>query len=180
MSLGASLDVGIARFLPAALVSFVYTLIVILAFVPMGIVVLVGLATEMGGLAIVFLPVVSILGAFVSISLLLGVPVTVVEKLPPFASLGRSWQLTSGRRLPLFFSFLLVNLILWLISLPVGFVLGVALAFVLPSLEMITVVVSVVLTPLQAIGSILLAVAYHDLRVAKEGIGTEELAAVFD
>jgi len=156
-SLGASLDAGMARLLPAALVSFFYSLAVVAA-----------------------LPFLIFPALFVGTALVLGVPATVVEKTPVFASLGRSWRLSRGVRLPLFLALIVVNLLVFLLALPAGMVIGVVLAFLLPSLEMIQYVASVLVTPLHAIGAVALAVAYHDARVAKEGIGTDELAAVFD
>jgi hypothetical protein len=102
-------------------------------------------------------------------------PVCVVEKLGPLSSMGRSSRLTKGHRWKIFGLFLL----LIIISLVVSQVVAVIFA-------------AVGGPPLALIGAVLwggvwgafyaisVVVAYHDLRVAKEGTDIEQIAAVFD
>jgi hypothetical protein len=102
-------------------------------------------------------------------------PVCVVEKLGPLSSMGRSSRLTNGHRWKIFGLFLL----LIIISLVVSQVVAVIFA-------------AVGGPPLALIGAVLwggvwgafyaisVVVAYHDLRVAKEGTDIEQIAAVFD
>jgi hypothetical protein len=44
-------------------------------------------------------------------------------------------------------------------------------------LGIVTVIITAIVT---AYFNVVAAMIYHDLRVAKEGVGTEEIAAVFD
>lgn len=104
------------------------------------------------------------------------VPVCVLERRGPVASLGRSSELTKGHR--------------WRIFL--GLLVPIFAADLL-----VTTVIDDVLTAPSGIGLMLvatlawngvwgafyavaLAVAYHDLRVAKEGVDIEQITAVFD
>ena len=102
-------------------------------------------------------------------------PVCVVERLGPIRSLSRSAQLTKGHRWRLLGLFIL----LMLISAIVGGVLQVALEFI--GGFVVTVIGSLVWNAaFGAYSSIVFVVAYHDLRVAKEGVDIERIAAVFD
>ena len=102
-------------------------------------------------------------------------PVCVVEKLGPIASLGRSAALTKGHRWKIFGIMLLIGLGGAIAGGIVGAILAVIrvkLVFVIGHYLWQTVY--------SAFQAIIGVVIYHDLRVAKEGIGTEQIAAVFD
>jgi hypothetical protein len=119
-------------------------------------------------------------------------PACVVERRGAVRSLGRSRELTKGHRWKIF-GLILVALIpasivagvitFVLATLGMGVVLRIGIFFDL-SRSMNTVVaqvVSLIWTALwTAFYAILVAVAYHDLRVAKEGVDTEQIAAVFE
>ncbi len=102
------------------------------------------------------------------------VPVCVVERLGPTRSLGRSRDLTKGYRWRIFGLGLLVGL-LSAISLALEGILKVAFGGIaeIAGDGLLQVI-------LMAFQLIVYAVAYHDMRVAKEGIDIEELASVFD
>jgi hypothetical protein len=103
------------------------------------------------------------------------IPVCVIEKRGPFASMSRSTELTKGNRWRILAIYLVSTLVTLLVSVTfsvlivdlVGPWLGVFTSFV----------VSAVITTFT---SILNTVVYHDLRVAKEGLDTDSIAAVFD
>jgi MFS family permease len=113
-------------------------------------------------------------------------PVCVVEQLGPFRSLGRSRELTKGHRWKLF-GLMLVILIPALI---VGAILGVVIAilgtggFLSMSTALATPLGQVVnliwSAAWSAFYAVMVVVTYHDLRVAREGIDTEQIAAVFE
>jgi branched-subunit amino acid transport protein AzlD len=111
----------------------------------------------------------------------MGAPVCVVELLGPFRSLGRSRELTKG------YCWKILGLLL--LSLIPGLILGVVMVvtsgvfFIFgPSIgpaaaKMLSLIGNAMWT---AFFAVLIVVAYHDLRVAKEGIGTDQIAAVFE
>jgi hypothetical protein len=147
-----SIGVGLARFLPIIGVSVVQGAGVLLGF------------------ALLIVP-----GIIVALAWCVALPVCVVEKLGPIASLRRSAALTKGHRWKLFgIYFLLIivgafirgafNGILHAIGQPIVSTIG---EFVWEALYL-------------AYTAILLAVIYRDLRVTREGVTTEHIAAVFD
>src|SRR5262249_28346009 len=100
--------------------------------------------------------------------------VCVVERLGPWRSLRRSQELTKGHR--------------WKI-------LGLALLIIIPSLGSLAIAfgLSAVASPMAgligkyilssiwgACSATVVAVTYHDLRVAKEGVDIDRVAGVFD
>jgi hypothetical protein len=103
------------------------------------------------------------------------VPAEVIERQGPKASIQRSLDLVRGRLRRI------VGIVAVLFVLEI--VLGLALRTAAPSLDVVTIeslrlAASVlVFVPLRAVSS---AVVYHDLRVAREGISSEELTRVFD
>jgi len=102
------------------------------------------------------------------------VPAAVVEQTGPFASLGRSRALTKGHRWQVFGIALLLivasaagTAAAAVIRLPLGLVIGGLVGFAIHAV-------------VNAYFSIAGVVMYHDLRVAKEGVDTSRIAAVFD
>lgn len=113
-------------------------------------------------------------GLMLAVAWQVALPACVVERLGPIRSLSRSAQLTKGHRWKLFGLMLVVILIG---ALAGGTVAGAALtAGRVPGLVLRWLVNAVV----GAYGAIVAIVAYHDLRVVKEGIDTDRIAAVFD
>jgi len=114
-------------------------------------------------------------GAVMSCSYFVVVPAAVIERTPPFKSLARSSELTDGYRWHLFGLFLVSRLLGAAIGL---FAVAVfARTAGLTRAILMTVLPTAIATSLQAVFE---GVAYYQLRVAKEGIDIEQLAAVFD
>jgi uncharacterized membrane protein len=110
-------------------------------------------------------------------------PVCVVEGLGPFASMQRSANLTRGHRWKIFG--LLVVAVLLLIGTAI--VVGIATDLIVnlaPEGMARTVVANIVDTIAIAIYTayfnIVLVMIYRDLRIVKDGVDTEQIAAVFD
>jgi hypothetical protein len=106
------------------------------------------------------------------------VPVRVIEQKPIFGVFGRSWQLTSGYRWPIFGLLIIVGLG----SLALQFVI-IPLNGLVPGpggLAIYMAAAAIVRVILALFGAALIGVIYYELRVTKEGIGPEALAAVFD
>lgn len=105
-------------------------------------------------------------------------PAVVVEKSGPIISMGRSKTLAKGHRWQV-----MGVLAVWIVVL---FVVGVLTEVVLVSLPsslgsaILAGAASLIDTVVLAMGASLAAVGYHDLRVVKEGVGSEEIARVFD
>ncbi|MFL6799743.1 MAG: hypothetical protein ACJ8F3_20295 [Xanthobacteraceae bacterium] len=152
VSLTESLQVGLRRFFP-----------------------IVGLAISLSvfaGFAAIFLVVP---GIILFTMWYVATPICVVERLGPFASMGRSRRLTKGHRWRVFGLILLLLVISGIVSPSLGLALG---AIGGPKLVLLgSLLWSAVWGAFYAIAGV---VAYHDLRVAKEGIDIEQIAAVFD
>ncbi len=102
-------------------------------------------------------------------------PVCVVETLGPIRSLRRSSQLTKGHRWKIFGLIIIVAVVG---SAIIGGINTSLEALAGPTLALIG---GVILNGvLGAFNAIAVVVTYHDLRVAKEGINIEQIAAVFD
>ena len=150
--LGTSVGIGLSRLLPV-----------------IGASIGVGVVTGVGVLLLI------VPGLIAMAMLYVAVPVCVVEKLGPFKSLDRSAALTKGYRWKVF---------------------GIALLPVLVG-AIVAAIIATALSPLagpmaaalgqfsfeaifNAFEAIVAVVTYHDLRVAKEGVDIERIAAVFD
>ena len=147
-----SLRVGLRRFLPLIGVVLLFIVFVMLS------------------------AILLLFPAFIVMTMLyVSVPACVVERLGPIKSLGRSAQLTKGHRWKIF-GLVFATII---VALMVQSMLGsLARATGGPTLALIVLLLwSTVWNAFQAI---LTVVTYHDLRVAKEGVDTDQIAAVFD
>jgi hypothetical protein len=136
--------------------------------------------------AIVGLTVLTVLGIWAGLLLLIvpgimfavrwsmALPACVVEGLGPLTSMKRSAELTKGHRWKLFGVFLLLMIVSWIVGWLIGFVLR-------PTDLVIANIGSVIWSAAwTAFWYVVLVMIYHDLRVAKEGVDIERLAAVFD
>jgi hypothetical protein len=113
-------------------------------------------------------------GIILAIMWSVALPVCVLEQLGPISSLGRSSDLTKGHR----WKILGVIILLVIGNVLGAFLLGLLLA---PVGFMVTVIGSLVWTALwTAYYNSVLVMIYHDLRVSKEGVDVEQIAAVFD
>jgi hypothetical protein len=131
----------------------------------LGVALLSGLATGLAALLFV------IPGIIVACMFYVAVPACVIEKTGVTASLDRSTALTKGYRWQIF--------ALWALVAVVAGVAEIVLSWFGGALwgGLLSFGWQVVAT---AFGAVLVAVIYHDLRAAKEGIDTDSLANVFD
>jgi hypothetical protein len=114
---------------------------------------------------------------------LVATPVCVVEQAGPFRSMGRSRELTKGHRWKLFGLVLLTLIPAFVIGAIAGGVALLALGSTLDAAVASSLGKLIDLVWKAAWGGFLaaaIAVTYHDLRVAKEGVTTEQIAAVFE
>lgn len=152
VNLAASARVGLSRLLPV-----------------IGVALLVGLFT---GIAAILL----LIPAFIVMTMLfVAMPACIVELLGPMDSLRRSRELTKGHRWAIFGLWFLVAIVV---------AIGSKLAGVVGSLiggVSVSLLFSLIWGALAgAFNAIMVVVAYHDLRVAKEGVDTDKIASVFD
>jgi len=149
--LGESLNVGLRRLLP-----------------------LIGLAFLAGILVLLAMILLIVPGLMLYVMWMVGLPACVVERLGSWTSLRRSQQLTKGHRWKLFGLALLL-----LIPALGGLLIGLGLAAVAgPIVALIGRWIWGAIVA--ALAAVVVAVAYHDLRVLKEGVDIEQIAGVFD
>ena len=114
-------------------------------------------------------------GLIVLTMLFVGIPACVVEKLGPIRSMGRSAELTKGHRWKVFG--------LWIVTIIVALIvqsLLLGLAGLIGGRPLRLLMYFIVTAVWSAFYAILVVVTYHDLRVVKEGVDTDQIAAVFD
>ena len=151
-TLWSPLRVGLRRFFPL-----------------IGVVLLVIIFAALSAIALLF-PV------FIVLTMLyVSVPACVVERLGPIKSMGRSARLTKGHRWKIF-GLLAATII---VAVVVQSILG-GLARTAGGPLLALLVLLLWNTVWNAFQAILAVVTYHDLRVAKEGVDTDQIAAVFD
>lgn len=108
-------------------------------------------------------------GIIIAVMFWVAIPAEVVERGGVFASLKRSRELTKGHRWSIFALFVLLVVLMMVISGALGLILGQSEG--LPGIlfqEVLGMFVS-------GIWAVITAVAYHDLRVIKEGSGAEQI-----
>jgi hypothetical protein len=169
-TLGTSVKVGLRRFLPLFGIAILLTILIFIAST-----LFVALTARITPFLLVLAPipmVVIVTVCFVT------TPACVVEKRGPFGSVRRSAQLTNGHRWRIFgLEVLLVGLLL-ITSIIIGLLDWALIALAGPLLAAIS---DLIWTEVWlAYCGVMVAVAYHDLRVAKEGIDIEQIASVFD
>jgi hypothetical protein len=113
-------------------------------------------------------------GFIAMVATAVAVPVCVVERLGPIASIQRSRRLTKGHR----WKIVGLGLLLFVAGIAIAG-LDFAVRFGLGA-QIGAIVDFVVQSAFGAFSAIVFAVAYHDLRVAREGLDTDRIAAVFD
>jgi hypothetical protein len=113
-------------------------------------------------------------GIIAATMLAVTIPVCVVERLGPFGSIGRSAHLTKGHR----WRILGIGLLVIVASLAAAGLTAV-LRFGLGA-EGGALINFVLESVLGAFTSVIGVVMYHELRVAREGLDTDRIAAVFD
>ena len=112
-------------------------------------------------------------GIIVLCMLYVAVPVCVIEKPGIFASLDRSAKLTKGSRWQIFGLLALVSIVSGVAQIVLKVLVGVFTIWgKLLNFGWLVIATS--------FGAVLVAVVYHDLRMSKEGMDTNNLADVFD
>ena len=117
-------------------------------------------------------------GIILGISFMVVTPAIMIERIGPFASMGRSWRLVSGERWRLFgvgivtvFTFVVVfgiaGIVLFILLSAIGIDGDAASNYTQKIISMLAV-------PMAGIGTVI----YLDLRVRKEDLQAEELAAI--
>jgi hypothetical protein len=125
------------------------------------------------GFAVAFGVVLLVVPGLILMTVLyVAVPVAVIEKPGVGRSLSRSQELTAGYRWSIFGVLLLIVLINLGVAILLEKVLGPS-TFTVWLGHGLAVVVT-------ALSGVTAAVTYHDLRVVKEGVSSEQLAGVFD
>jgi hypothetical protein len=150
---GAMLAAGFRRALPVMVAGFI------------------GLIGCLLGTIVLIVP-----GIIVGCALSVTVPAVVMEKMGPIAALDRSWDLTDGYRFRFFIAYFVLSLAGFAVNLVVQF----AAVFAGRAAPLVILLFMFLYVPLLSLQMLLPAVTYHELRIAKEGIGTEELAKVFE
>jgi hypothetical protein len=152
LNMAESIRVGLRRFFPALAVAI-------------SVVVLAGLSA-----------ILLLFPAFIVMMILaVAMPACIVERLGPIESMRRSARLTKGHRWKIFG--------LWIASVIGGLIAQAVLAQASRAIggQTAAIVVLVVWGAVYgAFNAVLAIVIYHDLRVAKEGVDTDQIAAVFD
>jgi hypothetical protein len=112
-------------------------------------------------------------GIILNCMLWVAVPAAVIEGTGPIQSLKRSRVLTKGEWGTIFLLLLVLGAISYAIGLGVAFAMGGSE----DAIEWATAAAFILLGTLTSVAN---AVGYHDLRLAKEGVGIEELVRVFE
>lgn len=133
------------------------------------------------GVAFGFL-LLAVPGILLAVASCVAIPAAVVERPGVFGAIRRSFELTRGSRWPLFAAGLAVLVLVWVLSAVVQIAAGAAVAVLPTRLAVVGALVAGQLGNglFSVIPVVAIAVAYHDLRVAKEGVDTAELAKVFE
>ncbi|MDJ0973036.1 MAG: hypothetical protein QNJ98_01075 [Planctomycetota bacterium] len=166
--LGAALSAGIQRMIPALGV----VVCIVLCFVPL----FLPVYFAPGLLLVMFIPIIVVgCGLFVAIA------ASVMERPGIVGALGRSWELTKGRRGTIFLLLFVVMMILRVVTQVIErSVLRGGWDSLLQALETSTWIDTGIAAMFHSFLAVCAGVTYHHLRTSKEGAQTEELAAIFD
>jgi hypothetical protein len=168
--IGDSLRACMSRFLPVVGAAILVSLVTAGPLVP-GI--LVFRANPPAAIALFLLGLAATI--YLSLMLWVAIPSVVVENLGSVDSLKRSASLTHGHKGQIFVIMLVAVVVAF-----VGGVIGGLTATLLAAGPETLVIVQLFVTLLAgALAATMIAVGYHDLRQAKEGIGVEDLLKVF-
>jgi hypothetical protein len=136
---------------------------------------IIGVAILGGVLGLLGLMLLIVPGLIAAAMFYVAIPACVIENLGVTASLGRSRALTAGYRWQIFGVFVIVLIAAMIVGGAAGFLGAMVKLHVVT--QVLQFVVNAVIT---AFGAVLVAVVYHDLRVAKEGVDIEKVTSVFD
>jgi hypothetical protein len=155
-SLGAILSRGMSTIGPVIVIAILLSLVVGIGFV------------------LLIVP-----GIFLAVAYAVVIPAAVVERPGIKGAFSRSWDLTKGYRWSVLGLLLVMVVIVLIISFAIGAVGGVV-AFSTGDFTLLIVLDYLISALSGVLMSVMIAVLYHDLRVAKEGVSTAQIAAVFD
>lgn len=122
-------------------------------------------------------------GIILAVMWSVGAPSVVVEKRGVFASLQRSRELTKGYRWQVFGLLVIYVILSWIIGAAIGglsLATGGTLSGGTPNLAVNLITEPIVNILSGVVASAGVAALYYELRSAKEGVGSEELASIFD
>ena len=122
-------------------------------------------------------------GVVLTYGLFIAGPVLIVERLDPVDAMRRSWELTDGYKLILFFLALAIGILQLAVSIPISLAFGTDPLGDGPTpagFGLYQVLEGLVIVIFTAFNAIAAGVAYHDLRSFREGLDEDELVAVFD
>jgi uncharacterized membrane protein len=152
ISIADSLSKGLARFLPV-----------------IGLSIMIALGVFFGILLLV-------VPGFILLSMwYVALPACVVESLPVFGSMRRSADLTKGYRWQVFGIYVLLAILSGVLGAIVSGIFTGLFGILIGAIARFAV--QVIMGAFQAV---VVVVAYHDLRAAKEGVDIDRIAAVFD
>ena len=143
----------------------------------LGISVLVGFGVAIGFMLLI------VPGIILALRWAVAVPACVVENKGPLESMRRSAELTKGHRWKIFGIWVLIAIVAIVVLIIAGTLAGLGVVAAPQGLGRVVIaaVISLILTAIvTAYSYVLNTMIYHDLRTVKEGVGTEEIAAVFD
>lgn len=155
VSLGAMIATGVRRLVPLLVVGVLCYLLVLVGFV------------------LLVVP-----GVILGCALVAAIPAVVVERPGVFGAIKRSFALTKGKRFAIFVAFLVFLVVTMGVTMIGGFLLPQLTASFSPMLgTWLGLALNVVFGTLLWVAP---GVVYHDLRVAKDGVSTAQLVAVFE
>jgi hypothetical protein len=179
-SLIEALKVGLRRFVPLLLLGICIGILMALVVLGLGIATGLTMLATGNTVSTVVAGILAVILGLVAMGVLytmwfVSVAACVVDRRWPFSALGRSAQLTKGYRwrifgliLLMFIASILASVVIELVLTPFGNII-------------VSFLASLAWSALWgAFYAIVVAVSYHDLRVAKEGMDIEQIAAVFD
>ena len=143
----------------------------------LGISILVGFGVAIGFMLLI------VPGIILALRWAVAVPACVVENKGPLESMRRSAELTKGHRWKIFGIWVLIAIVAVVVLIIAGTLAGLGVVAAPQGLGRVVIaaVISLILTAIvTAYSYVLNTMIYHDLRTVKEGVGTEEIAAVFD
>jgi hypothetical protein len=120
-------------------------------------------------------------GIMLAVRWSVALPACVVENKGPFESMRRSADLTIGHRWKIFGIFVLLLVGVIVAAIIVAAIVGVIVAVGgIVGIVLAAVIGFVAMAIYTAYLNTVLVMIYHDLRAVKEGVDTEQIAAVFD
>jgi hypothetical protein len=176
--LARSLRLGVRRFVPIAVVAAILAVAMLAPTLFMEFLIWTDRSTTTTARDLALIAVNAIYIVY-ALTFSVAIPALLIERRGPFAVFGRSLRLTGGMRVPIFWTFVLFNLV---VQIPARMIFWIAPRMHAgPALIVVNAAIATFLATLQCVLPI---VVYHDLRETREGIGAGvevgELGAVFD